>query len=284
FDFDEIPKEVEVERGGVTISAFPAIVDDGDSVSIRLFDTRESAQRNLRSGLRRLFAIAEQSSLLSHVKYLPDYNKIELLAGSFTDRNRLRSSLADLIADRAFLSQKGLPRTIGEFQTRLAEGRDRATTAVQEVSKFVGPFFTAHHQVRLACENLSGAKHGAALGDIKQQIKRLMPKDFLLITPWRWLNEFTRFFSAINHRIEKLKSGGESRDRDLMLEMKPWLQTLHEREEAFAERAIFDPELEHFIWMLEEYRVSLFAQPLGTSLKISPQRLEKQWQKVQPLI
>lgn len=284
FAFDTIAKQIEVERGGVTIPAFPALVDEGDSVSLRLFDSRDLAKQNMYAGLRRLFFLAESQSLNTQVKYLPHISQIEVLATPLANPKQLRQQLAELIADRAYLSQKGLPYSQHEFQTRLAEGRDNSIRAVQQVSKFVGPFFEAYQAARLAWESLSGDRYGGQLGDIKQQAKELTIDRFLVNTPWRWLNEFPRFFRAIASRIEKLKTGGETKDRQAMNELKPWLEKWRQRAEAFRERAIFDPELEWFRWMLEEYRVSLFAQQLGTSLTISSNRLEKQWKKVQPLI
>ena len=134
----------------------------------------------------------------------------------------------------------------------------------------------------MALEDLPAAKFNEAADDVRQQLQELMTDDFLAATPWLWLEHFPRYLKAICQRLEKLRHGGQARDGQAMQEMAPQLELLYQRTESHRQRGIVDPQLETFRWMLEEFRVSLFAQQLGTSQSVSTRRLEKQWAKVTP--
>ena len=152
--------------------------------------------------------------------------------------------------------------------------------ATQEVSPLIPRLFQAYHQARLAMETLRPSRWQEARQDLEQQLRHLLSDGFLTETPWNWLQQFPRFLAAIPLRIEKLTTGGEARDRDgRQLVADSWnrYETQKSKNDRLEE---WDPELEEYRWMIEELRVSWFAQALGTSMKISPQRLDKQWVKV----
>jgi ATP-dependent helicase HrpA len=115
--------------------------------------------------------------------------------------------------------------------------------------------------------------------DLREQLARLTPENFLVETPWRWLVHYPRYLLAMQVRLEKLASSGHRRDAQAMAQLTPYLARYGERCRLETDTGI-DAELAAYRWMLEEYRVSLFAQQLGTSIKISSQRLEKQWAKL----
>ena len=98
-------------------------------------------------------------------------------------------------------------------------------------------------------------------------------------TTWRWLQQLPRFLSAIDYRVEKLTGGGQAKDETHVRQLEKHRQRLAEIDgQRFAGRS--DSALQEYFWMVQEYRVSLFAQRLGTSIKVSPQRLEQQWNQV----
>lgn len=116
-----------------------------------------------------------------------------------------------------------------------------------------------------------------AFSDVKLHLERLLASGFLYQTPWENLTSFSRYLRAMEYRIEKLQ-GNLPRDRQSIIEFeslfKPWSQAI---KEAPIERR---PMLEEFGWLLEELRVSLFAQPLGTRVPVSLKRLEKRWTEI----
>jgi ATP-dependent helicase HrpA len=105
----------------------------------------------------------------------------------------------------------------------------------------------------------------------------MVPANFLTATPWQWLQHFPRYFNAIDARLTKLPSGGLNRDQQLSEELDNWQQWI----DSLQQERAADPEVVQLRWMIEEYRVSLFAQQLGTAMTISSRRLEKQLEKIQ---
>jgi ATP-dependent helicase HrpA len=159
-------------------------------------------------------------------------------------------------------------------------GRRNILPAVQEVTKLVQALFEAYHELRLTLEQPRPATWKYALDDLHQQLAELLPDGFLTATPWDWLQHHPRYLKAMNLRLKKIATSGIPRDRQSHDQIYPRWEALQQRTADHRRRAVDDPELAHFRWMLEELRVSLFAQELGTSLPVSPQRLDKQWNKV----
>ena len=110
--------------------------------------------------------------------------------------------------------------------------------------------------------------------DVQRQFKWLIYPGFLSCTPWQWLKHYPRYMQGITYRLDKLLSGSGARDSDSLQTITElnyrWLQNIPEKDQNPAHQATSE-----FRWMMEELRVSLFAQPLGTSVKVSPQRCEK---------
>jgi len=173
-----------------------------------------------------------------------------------------------------------LPRSAAEFKGRLKAGRERLGLAVQEVMDLVGPLLEAYHQARLALEQAAGPKWAYAAADVREQLDRLITPGFLTRTPWEWLKHFPRYLRAIPIRLDSLRSGGLARDRKHTKEIQALWQAYCDRARQHQESGIFDPELALYRWMLEEYRISCFAQRLGTAIPVSARRLERQWEKV----
>ena len=153
----------------------------------------------------------------------------------------------------------------------------RIVLAVQEVTNLIAPLLETYHQAKLAIEQ--NKPHPAAL-EAEEHLACLVPIGFLSTTDWNYLQEYPRYFRAVPMRFEKLRSGGEAADLRGTEELHRYWQKYLERRKLHELAGITDPELEVFRWMIEEYRVSLFAQRLGTSMKVSPQRLDKQFEKV----
>jgi ATP-dependent helicase HrpA len=281
WDFDQLPEEVETRRGALVLKAYPALLDEETSVSLRLVESPQRAAQLTHAGLLRLFFIAAGRELKTQVDWLPNLDKLLLWAASLPQFD-VRRQLAELLADRAFVADLPVPRTKDEFQQRLAEGRGRIGMAVQEVAGVAAPLLESYHQARLALEQAKAATWQYAIDDARDQLARLVGPRFLVETPWPWLRHLPRFLRAVRFRLDNLGGGGLARDRRNFEEFSPRWQAYLERAEQHAARGLLDPELLHFRWMLEEYRVSLFAQKLGTSLPVSAKRLDRQWMLVSP--
>ena len=279
WDLDYLPEEVELKQAGITITAYPALLDQGESVSIRLCETAQTAAEQTRHGLRRLGVIAARRDLKSQVQWLPDLNQAQVYAAVIPDFS-LKDQLAELIADLAFLSDQRIPRDKPGFERFIEEGRKRIAPAVQEMAGLIGPLFAEYHKARLAVEKMAADRWAFATQDATQQLDRLVGPRFLSNTPWPWLKHFPRYFKAISMRLEKLRSGSEPRDLAATEEIAAHTDIYLARRRQHGEAGVYDADLELYRWMLEEYRVSRFAQELGTSIPVSAKRLQKQWEKV----
>ena len=155
----------------------------------------------------------------------------------------------------------------------------KLSMAAQDVAKWLPRFAASVHQAYLQMENIP-ASRSPVKGDIKAQIVSLTLDNFLATTSWEWLKEYPRFFEAIAFRIEKLPTTAVDVDQMKTTELDHYWDKYHEIKERQEAQSVVDPELDWYRWMIEEYRVSLFAQTLGTSLTVSSKRLEKQFAKI----
>jgi ATP-dependent helicase HrpA len=281
WDFDELPLVVEIQRRGLSLKAFPALIDRGDSVTLQLVDSADRAARETRCGLRRLFALAAARELKAQTAWLPGLDKLRLYAATLPDSGRLADEIAELIADRAFVADQPTPRWRAEFESQLRRGRNRIAAAVQDVTQLISPLLEAYHQARVALEQTIAPRFQYAVADVQFQLEHLVPTRFLTATPWEWLLHYPRYLRAIRQRLDKLTSDGLMRDQRTYELLTPRWHVYWARAEQQRQHEVFDPELARYRWMLEEYRVSLFAQKLGTSLTVSEKRLDEQWSKLQ---
>jgi ATP-dependent helicase HrpA len=137
-----------------------------------------------------------------------------------------------------------------------------------------------YQEIRLAIETMHGTALQIVRADLTSQLDHLVAPGFLTQTPWRWLSQYPRYLRSMLMRRSKLAGPGLARDQKLTGDISRAWRAYQDRAKLHAENEIVDPELIQFRWMLEEYRVSLFTQELGTSVTVSPKRLDEQWAKV----
>lgn len=279
WQWGDLPPEIVIERAGIGLPAFPTLIDRGDSVDLRLLDSRDESQRRTRRGIRRLFLLGDQAAIDEHVQWLPNLERWSQQLRSRLKEERLREQLALLIADRAFLADGPLPRSHAEFAARQTAGRQRIEEAVVAVAQRVGPIAEAYQPLYESLVPLAQGPVPDVARDVFQQLDRLFIRDFLLETPWSWLEQFPRYLTGALERVQRI-GANTARDRECQDELAGWWQRYESRRERDRTLGRYDPELATYRWLLEEYRVSLFAQTLGTSVVVSPQRLERQWERV----
>jgi ATP-dependent helicase HrpA len=275
----QLPEMIPLSRGGIELPAFPTLIDRGDSVDLRLLDSRDEAARRLRRGLRRLFALANRGAIDEQVAWLPGRLTWHAALGTRVRPERLDSQLGDLIVDRAFIAGVAWPRTEEAFLERLRTGRAGLEVAVVEVVHAIAPLVESYEALRRAFAGFSSDRPPDAARDVGVQLDRLLARDFLTETPWEWLQQFPRYFRAARERLERVGTHAD-RDREATQDLERLWRRYDERRARDRSRGRFDSELETYRWLLEEYRVSLFAQTIGTAVIISPQRLERQWERV----
>lgn len=280
WNFGDLPEQIAVKRGGLALAGFPALLDRGDSVSLRLLDVREQALAETRLGVRRLCCLAAARELKAQVDWLPEIDKLSLIATTLEGAQVFRRQLVELLAERAFLSDGVLPRSAVEFKQFFTRGKNRVSVAVQDVGAVVGPLMQSFQEVRLALDRSQKPLWLTVTADMQAQLAELCTPGFLNHTPWPWLQQFPRYLRAMQVRLEKLGRGGLARDRQHQQTIEPHWRRYLERIRQDRNTNRQDPELAEYHYMIEEFRVSLFAQELRTSISISAKRLEKQWEKV----
>lgn len=279
WSFSELPKQVIVRRGGHEIPSFPALLDEGETVAIRLLPDAELAKHRTRFGLMRLFAMQSRKDIRSMVQWLPNLDRIQLWASTRLKGHALVAEIADLIALRVIDRQRPLPRTQEAWKQLMSHRVEEIGLATQEIARLLPELFEAYHQAQVAVEETNRSRFGDALSDVRRQLTRLVNSGALLETPWEWLEQFPRYLRAICVRLDKLPQLG-SKDREYQEELEHYWREYEARMQQATTSGASLSALQEYRWMIEEYRVSLYAQQLGTYVTVSPRRLEKQWSKV----
>lgn len=274
FAIDRLPTEVIRERGGVRVAQYPALVDQGDHVSVALFPDKANADIVMQQGITRLYAISERKELRRQVRWLPQLAETKIRLSGAVPVADFESSMMDLIARMAFVENQQPVRSKDEFESRRVDRGERISVAVQEVAKWMEKLGHAYLEMRGQIESLSKSRFPSAAADVEHQLAWLIHPRFLSVTPWQWLQHYPRYLSAITYRLDKLPSGGGDRDASAIETIArlwdKWLQRFPQPEQTATARAG-----DEFRWMLEELRVSLLAQPLGTAVKVSATRCDK---------
>jgi len=225
-------------------------------------------------GLRRLVAL----QLREPLKYLEkNITGLQAMAAAFMPLGtleELRGQIVEVALDRAFLADP-LPHDAASFQTRLDEGRARLVLVAQEVARQVGVVLI---EFASASRKLRDAKPPKeVVDDVAAQLQRLCGKRFVASTPWAALQHLPRYLKAITLRLDKLR-GDPARDVARLAELRPLEQRYVRR--VAEQRGALDARLDEYRWLLEELRVSFFAQELRTPQPVSVKRLDKAWQQL----
>ncbi|QTD90901.1 ATP-dependent RNA helicase HrpA [Burkholderia anthina] len=275
WNFGKLPELLEIRRRGQTLYGYPALVDRGTHCDVEVFDSPEEAARIHRAGLRRLFALQLKEPIKFLEKNLPGLREMAMQYMSLGTQDELRDQLIDTALDRACL-QDPLPDDDASFHARRDEGRSRLNLLAQEIARLVGQILAEYAGL---AKKLAQAKPFAqAHADLQQQLAALVGKRFVIDTPYVQLAHFPRYLKGISLRIDKLKAD-PARDAKQSAELLPLVQ---QYQRAVSQRGgVADSRLAEFRWLLEELRISLFAQELRTPMPVSVKRLHKVWESMQ---
>jgi ATP-dependent helicase HrpA len=195
-------------------------------------------------------------------------------------QNELVSDLIFAVFQEVLLPfNEPLPRNQADLTKRLDKRAELADFAEKLLSEFK-QWLQLRHSILKAMNGAISLEKAMAFSDIKMHLERLMARGFLQQTPWLRLQAFTRYLKAMAYRLDKLQ-GNLARDRQSMLEFESiWLPY---RNKLKNKELYEQGDWLELGWLLEEWRVALFAQPLGTSEPVSLKRLEKRWQELKDL-
>lgn len=275
WSFGELPELMEIRRKGRSFIGYPALIDQKTHCDLDVFDDPAEARRQHRKGLRRLFRLALREQVRFLEKNIADLTRISMLYMTLGTQEQLRDQIIDVALEQSCMMEPW-PHDQASFEARAQEGRSRLGLVAQEVARLAGQILV---EWSAAQKKLAQVKaHPEALKDMQQQLAALMPARFLEASEYKQLAHFPRYLKAVQTRVDKLRAD-PARDQRLMQDMAPLL-VKYQRAVA-ALKGAEDSGLRDLRWMLEELRVSLFAQELRTPMPVSVKRLEKAWAALQ---
>ncbi|MBN3455455.1 ATP-dependent RNA helicase HrpA [Mycobacterium sp. DSM 3803] len=270
-DLDELPRTVENVSGGHTVRGYPAFVDTGKAVDIKVFANPAEQAAAMRPGLRRLLRLTVPSPVKAIERGLGTRTRLALNANPDGTLAALLDDCADAAADLMVPKPVWTRAAFADLVQRA--GKELGPTTQAAVSR-VEKVLAASHEVRVALPDKPSPAQADAVADIRSQLDRLLPKGFVTATGVGRLNDLTRYLTAIARRLDRLPHAlGADRDR---------MSRIHAVEDAYDElvqalspvRASAD-DVRDIAWQIEELRVSLWAQQLGTRRPVSEQRIYK---------
>lgn len=276
WDFDDLPGVVDARVPGGVVRGYPAIVDDGDSVSLRIEATAIDASTATHRGVRRLLLLSAASPESYVLEHLTAAEKLALATSPYPSARALiedcRVALADAVLAR--VGAEAPVRTRAAFETArdafAAESVDGLFAAVALTSRIL----TAHREVDRGMRDLNAMTLLAALGDLRSQLDALVFPGFVSRTGLTRLAHFPRYLAAAADRVRALAEN-PGRDRQRLTEYERAATAYREAGGTLPSAADAPPHLVQARWMLEEYRVSLFAQGRGTAEPVSLPRILK---------
>ena len=281
WDFGAVPELLEIARDGRTLIGHPALADHGDHCAIEVFDDPAEARAVHREGLRRLFRLQLKEQVKFLEKSLNALQTVQMqastvpaLAAALPGFEALRDDVVAAALDRTCLVEPW-PTDNASFVACKNEARGKLTLIAQEIARLATMIVQEAAALPKKLNGLRGFT--ATIADVEQQLQRLFRKRFIVEVPPAQLAHYPRYLKAIALRLDKLKSD-PARDQQRMADVAA-LQAPWQREMA-ARKGVADPRLEEFRWLLEELRVSLFAQELRTPIPVSGKRLLKVWEAV----
>lgn len=277
WNFGELPEIMEIKRKGQSLIGHPALVDHNDCCSIEVFDDPHEAARQQKKGLLRLFKLQLREQLRYLEKNLKTLQSVQMQASMveplskvFDSFETMREAVIDTALTQCAMIEP-LPVNAEEFEVRRQDAKGKLNLIAQEISSLLAQIVALTAQV-VKKQKLCSDKW--VLEDINHQLSGLFFKDFLLKIGYLHLAHYPRYLNAILVRLEKRREDPE-KDAQKMRDVNRFV-TLYEREIA-NRKGVADSRLEEFRWMIEELRVSLFAQKLRTPMPVSVKRLDKVW-------
>jgi ATP-dependent helicase HrpA len=274
WSFGELPELLEIQQGKQTLIGYPALVDRFTHCDLEVFDDPSEAAILHVHGLRRLFALQLKEQLKYLEKNVPGLQQMGMQFMSLGSQEELRDQIIQAGLTRACL-QEPLPKNSGEFNTRRDEGKARLNLLVNEIARLVGQILAEFHGLPKKLQAIKSAPQVQA--DMHMQLQQLIGARFVLETEHTQLAHFPRYLKAMQVRLDKWRAD-PARDTRLMAE---WQQAAMLWQRAAKTHAARDPKMQEYRWMLEELRVSLFAQELKTPMPVSAKRLQKMWEAMQ---
>jgi ATP-dependent helicase HrpA len=275
WDVGDLPESLTLARRGQRVTGYPALVDEGESVSLALLDTREAADAATRAGVVRLIGFALREALARYEKGAAGFAQASVQLRAAIPPERLLADVLAAVRDRAFVGEDTLPRSERAFAEQVKRARTRLPAVAEGAFRLLGAIAAQHHALSQRLAALPPA-HGRFAADLRAQRDALVYPGFFAETPWVSLQHLPRYLEGLERRLAKYLERPERDQRHAAQVAELW-RRYRERLERNRAAGRHEPALVAYRWLLEELKVSLFAQELRTPFPVSFKRLEKAW-------
>ena len=268
-----LPEGIPVKRAGRAVTAYPACVDDGTTVAVRLFETAREAEIAHRRGVVRLIALELKQQMRTWERGPSGFNQSALQLKTAMATDKLLADFLLTLADRAFIGDDDLPRDERAFREQIARAKQRIPVVADALGKTLAQVAEAYAALQINLHS-AGGRAKALVPMLSQWRDRLVRVGFLSETPWAQLHHLPRYLRALGKRLEKYLTMPEREPRN-----GPVLAAYWQRYEAEVLRCgpSVGTAVLQFRWLIEELQVSLFAQELKTPFPVSAKRLDRAW-------
>lgn len=281
WDFGELPKECSLKKGPLKVQAFPALCDTGDAVDLKVLDNPADAYAQSRYGVARLLLLGMPKTIRYLKKELLKNKDVGLSVLNLGNRAQVVDDLLMAAVLDVCCINGELPRTKADFNHAIFRGENALTARAQTLEKQLLGWLKQLVSINKAMKaNKNALVLAFAFSDIKNQLQNLFFKGFFMTTPLVWLEHYTRYLNAIEVRLEKAPQNPQKDKLAMQQVTEAW-----QKHYDFLEKQGVGDYAQSQLWqeyryMIEEFRVSLFAQTLKTALPVSAKRLKVQWQEV----
>jgi len=294
WDFDDLSEQVSIEKWGSKMMMYPALVDQQNSVAIRLFDQKEKAMLEMEQGLLRLYNFhcdAQIKTLLKLNNHHQPMMQLSLLMASFENSKDKKSQVARLNLPqqlseqliRQLLQPENLIYNQHDFLSNIKQNLALFDSALEQLLKLLINIMTLYKQLKLRIKKQKSLALIHLMQDIEQQLAQLFVANFIAQTDFNWLRRFPLYLQAIDKRLDNNFSAQSRQDAMLQKEINdkeneyfPYLKNIDWNSDCFKKRA----DILQYRWLLEELRLSFFAQELKTIQSVSSKKLGKSWLEI----
>lgn len=280
WDFGELPSAIQLPRGGISIRAYPALVDKQSSVALQVLDNPLQAQDLTQRGLARLLFLASSTKVKYLQKELLKTQQVALTLAGIGNREQVVDDLImAAIKQLGLPDQTQLPRSQTAFEAVLHKVGEALIPQAQELERTLQTSLALLVDVKKQLKQQKNMLVLAfSISDINQQLAQLFQPGLVYNTPPQWFNQYPKYLRALQQRLEKAQLNVQ-KDKLNMLAIEPhWQRLVEYLEKEGSYRLAQNAALMDYRWWIEEYRISLFAQTLKTQVPVSDKRLDKQWE------
>ncbi len=278
WDFSEIPNVTERELQGLKVRMFPMLVDKGNSVDMTLHADEGFAELSTRQAIIRLLRLTLATQDKDLRKQLRLLDTVMPYAQGLVAKQELYDDILDACYNLCMLGDDPLPRTDHAF-TACLEKRAQLHDTLLAIIEWLKRVLPLRHKILKQMKGQTSIERAFAYSDIKAQLAELFCSHFILHTPWSQLKQYPRYLEGILYRLDKLQ-GQLQRDRLRIAEVDEIHNLYQTGVKQMAVPYYANKHLFQFYWLIQELRMSLFAQPLGTSEPVSTKRLRQKWNEI----